>query len=347
MRYTVKIGTYFGIPVRVHFTFPLILAAFAVEGWLRAGAGEAVWAVGLVLAVFVCVVLHEFGHSLQVRRYGIEVRDIVLLPIGGMARAERIPEEPRQEIIVAICGPAVNFVLAGLLYVAIQLRGEPVSFERDLLLNLLVINLVLGTFNLVPAFPMDGGRILRGILAMRMPYVGATRYAKNVGFVIAIAFAVIGFTSSSLLMLPVIAVFIFYGATSEERMVRLRYGLGAKTARDFLADELPMLMTDEAVWEATDRLSGATRRVAPVTDREGVLAGVIDRAELDDAMSNGGRDDPLERYARTGFPLVDAAVPAIQAYYVLRSRRMPLAGLVENDRFVGIVFMDDLAGAAV
>jgi Zn-dependent protease len=222
MKYTLRFGSFFGIPVRIHFTFPLILIAFGLEAGIRDGWLEGARAVALVLAVFVCVVLHELGHSLQARRYGIAVRDIVLLPIGGVARAERIPENPRQEIVVAVFGPLVNFALAAVFALVLLARGWPVDFENDFLFNLLAINLALGTFNLVPAFPMDGGRILRGALATRMDYLSATRFAKNVGQIIAILFVLVGFMDSHFIMLPLIAVFVFFGAITEERMVRLR-----------------------------------------------------------------------------------------------------------------------------
>jgi Zn-dependent protease len=174
------------------------------------------------MVVFACVVLHELGHSLQARRFGIRVRDIVLLPIGGVARAERIPENPWQEIVIAISGPLVNFVLAGVLILVIWVSGNQLDFEDGLLTNLLLINLVLGIFNLVPAFPMDGGRILRGLLAIKMSYLDATRLAKNVGHIIAIIFAVLGFVYTNLVALPLIAVAIFYGAITEEQMVKAR-----------------------------------------------------------------------------------------------------------------------------
>lgn len=222
MRYTLYAGSYFGIPVRIHFTFPLILLVFGIEAWVTVGWPAALRAVVLIMAVFVCVVLHEFGHSLQVRRFGIRVRDVVLLPIGGMARAERIPEKPWQEIVVAVSGPLVNFVLAGALFGIISIRGRPMDLETDLPTNLLVINLVLGTFNLIPAYPMDGGRILRGLLALRLPYLRATRYAKNVGQLIALGFVVVGFVDNTFILLPLIAVVIYAGAISEEKAIRLR-----------------------------------------------------------------------------------------------------------------------------
>jgi Zn-dependent protease len=223
MRYTLHAGSYFGIPVRIHFTFPLILILFGAQAWSEGGLPAAVRAVVLILAVFICVILHEFGHSLQVKRFGIRVRDIVLLPIGGMARADRIPEKPWQEIVVAISGPAINFILAAVLYLVMEIRGRPPDIESDFVTNLLVINLFLGIFNLIPAYPMDGGRILRGLLALKFPYLRATRYAKNTGQLIAQFFVVAGFVDSTFIMLPVIAVFIYLGAINEERAIRLRF----------------------------------------------------------------------------------------------------------------------------
>lgn len=222
MRYTAKILTAFGIPVRVHATFPLTLVAFGAEGYFRAGWIEMFEAIALVLVVFVCVVLHELGHSLRAVRYGVLVRDIVLLPIGGMARVERIPEMPRQEIAIAVCGPAVNVVIATAIALVMWVRHHPFDVDNDFVSGVLVVNIALAFFNLIPAFPMDGGRILRGILATRISYLDATRHAKNVGLVIAQLFAFAGFASTMFIMLPLIAVFIFVGAISEENMIRER-----------------------------------------------------------------------------------------------------------------------------
>ncbi len=228
MRFTLRIATLFGIPLRVHFTFPLILLLFGIEGWAHGGWRDATWGMFFVLVIFVCVVLHEMGHSLQARRYGVVVRDIVLLPIGGMARAERIPESPREEIVVAISGPLVNFTIAGIIALVMWILGAPLFAEDDFFTNLLIVNLALGIFNLVPAFPMDGGRILRGLLALWLPYLKATRIAKDVGLLIALLFILAGFVYAELAMLPVIAVFIFFGAISEEKMIRAR--IAARTS---------------------------------------------------------------------------------------------------------------------
>jgi len=232
MRYTAKIGTYFGIPVRIHFTFPLILVVFGVEAWLHGTWRDGLWAMLLVGSIFVCVILHEFGHSLQARRYGITVRDIVLLPIGGMARAESIPEKPGQEIVMAVSGPLVNFSLAAVLLGILLLSGNSVDIENSIIANLFVINIILGTFNLIPAYPMDGGRILRALLATRMHYLKATHLAKNIGQVIAILFVVIAFLDTRMIMLSLIAVFIYFGAISEERAIQIRFALRENRLND-------------------------------------------------------------------------------------------------------------------
>jgi Zn-dependent protease len=289
MKHTLRFGSFFGIPVRIHFTFPLILLAFGAEGWIRGGWAESLWAVGLVMAVFGCVVLHELGHSLQVRRYGIDVRDIILLPIGGMARAEKIPEDPRQEIIVAISGPLVNFALAALLGLFLWVRANPVDFVHDFALNMLAINIVLGTFNLIPAFPMDGGRILRGLFAMRMDYLKATRYAKNIGQIIAVVFVVIGFVYTKFIMLPIIAVFVFFGAMNEEKMVRVKINLDGKRAGDFVREDaspmqriegLPVVQADTPATQLYYFLRRHKLKAAAITHPDGHLLGLVSVEDL-------------------------------------------------------------------
>ena len=188
MKWSTKIGTFAGIDVYVHTTFLILIGWVAFVHW-QAGnnASAAVEGVAFVLALFACVVLHEFGHALMARRFGIRTRDITLLPIGGVARLERMPEDPRQELWVALAGPAVNVVIAVALFVVLQVTGTlaPLStlnvasgsfFER-----LMVVNVFLVGFNMLPAFPMDGGRVLRAALAIRMDYTRATQIAANIG----------------------------------------------------------------------------------------------------------------------------------------------------------------------
>jgi stage IV sporulation protein FB len=326
--------------VRIHFTFPLILAVFGVEAWINGGWADAIRAVVLILAVFVCVVLHEFGHSLQVRRYGIRVRDIVLLPIGGMARAERIPEKPGQEIVVAISGPLVNFALAAILCGVVRALDRPLILEDDFLTSLFAINIVLGTFNLIPAYPMDGGRILRGLLAIRFPYLRATRYAKNVGQLIALCFVVVGFVDSAFIMLPVIAVFIYFGAINEEQMIRVRATFSSKSVRDLISvDQQQLLMTD-----AVDRAAGLLDPGAPaavaVVDSFGKTFGIVTSDDVANATREGNGAAPLSSIAVFDIPVLYAAMPAAQAYYFLKAERQTVAGVIDEGAFVGLLFYD-------
>jgi Zn-dependent protease len=228
MRGAWQIGRVAGIVVQVHWTF-LLLIGWVVLMHTRAGGGvgDALRGVALTLAVFVCVVLHEFGHALTARRFGIGTRDITLLPIGGLARLARMPDDPRQELAVAAAGPAVNVVLAAGIAGVLVVTGRYAPVTEVTLVGsrfldqLLMINVVLVVFNLLPAFPMDGGRVLRALLALRLPYLQATRWAAYTGQTIAVALGFTGVTLRSP-FLVLIALFVFSGARAEARIVEMR-----------------------------------------------------------------------------------------------------------------------------
>src|SRR5215204_6224562 len=199
-----KIGRFSGIDVKVHWTFLLLLAFFAFLGYQTSGSvAGALTPTALIVALFLCVLLHEFGHSLVAQRLGIEIHSITLLPIGGVSNLESIPEKPSDEVKITLAGPLVNVVLA------------PIFFGVGYL------NVVLALFNLSPAFPLDGGRVLRGLLATRLGALRATEIASRVGQLFAFAFFLIGLLGGNFL-LALIAVFIFFGANGEAQMVRQR-----------------------------------------------------------------------------------------------------------------------------
>ncbi|ACB76576.1 site-2 protease family protein [Opitutus terrae] len=244
-----------GIQLALHGSFFLLLAWIGYEGWQEGGWIGVMWFVGSLLAFFACVVLHELGHSFTAMHFGIGVRRILLMPIGGMAEFEAIPREPMREFLITLAGPAVNFAIVGVLALFF---GLPAGFpmESEFLATaegfahlLLQANFIMGCFNLLPAFPMDGGRILRAILANRMPYLRATRTAATIGKIVCaggIAYAI----WQSQFLLAVLFVFIFFAGDAEYRAVRRRefddarwremlariYGPGADTI-----DEPPML----------------------------------------------------------------------------------------------------------
>ncbi len=214
MRWSWKLGELAGIDLRVHATF-LLLPAWVGLRQILAGHGSdgVVTEVGFVLALFACVVLHELGHALAARRYGIGTRDITLLPIGGVARLESIPTRPSQEIVVALAGPAVNVVLAAAGFVMLSLAGPEAWLQR-----LVIANISLVLFNLIPAFPMDGGRVLRALLAMRMDRVRATGIAARIAQGFAAVAGVVGLFGNPTLL--VLAVFVWMQAESEAGQVR-------------------------------------------------------------------------------------------------------------------------------
>ena len=224
MRSSLKVASIFGIEVRIHLTFLLFLVWIWFSYYQVAGFAGAVQGVLFILALFACVLLHEFGHAFAARGFGIETPDITLLPIGGVARLSRIPDKPWQELVVAIAGPLVNVVIAGVLIFVIHTSTTLEQIEYlenprvELLAKLASVNVMLVLFNLIPAFPMDGGRVLRALLAMAMPYARATQIAAWIGQGLAVVFGIFGIFGNPLLIF--IAFFIFVGAQQEVAMAR-------------------------------------------------------------------------------------------------------------------------------
>ncbi|MBV7409779.1 site-2 protease family protein [Maritimibacter sp. DP1N21-5] len=226
MSWSFPIGRLLGSELRVHYTFLLLLAFIGGSAWMAAGPSAAVINVIYVLALFACVIAHEYGHALTARAFGIPTPDITLLPIGGLARLQRIPDNPVQEILVALAGPAVNVVIFGILFLmgSADFNGAPLGGGMTLAqlpAQIALLNLILAGFNMIPAFPMDGGRVLRAVLSLMTTRVTATRIAALIGQTLAIGFGIYGLYIGSFIY-PLIAVFIFMAARAEAQDVRLR-----------------------------------------------------------------------------------------------------------------------------
>jgi Zn-dependent protease len=225
-----RLGSAFGIPVFVHWTFPLLLGFIALSQFAASGSvAAALGGVTFVAMVFGCVVLHEFGHALAARRFGIGTQDVTLLPIGGIARLQRMPDDPKQELWVALAGPAVNVAIAGLLGIWLFLTGTASGIAPGLLggslaAQLLSVNLALVFFNMLPAFPMDGGRVLRALLAGRIGHFRATETAARIGRGMAVVFGIAGLFWNPMLVL--IAIFVWFGAGREAALARHRATAG-------------------------------------------------------------------------------------------------------------------------
>jgi Zn-dependent protease len=241
-----------GIRISLHFSFLLMLAYVCEEGWQEAGMSGLWWSAGTFLAFFTCVVLHELGHSLTAMRFGVRVRRILLMPIGGMAEFDQIPRRPSQEFLITIAGPAVNFMIAALLWFAVDLpfgwtAEAATNSLLDLARTLLIWNLWMGLFNLLPAFPMDGGRILRAILAMRLPYLKATYWAVTTAKVIMVPAIILELYFGRYLVVAIF-IFIYLAGEAEYRAVKRREAEEARWREALLqhlatppADEPPLL----------------------------------------------------------------------------------------------------------
>ena len=281
---SLSLGSIAGIKLQVHWSFSLIVL-WVLATSLFAGKGliGSLTSVAFILVLFGCVVLHELGHALAARMYGIPTRDITLLPIGGVARLERMPRKPSQELVVALAGPAVNVVIAGVLFLLLapitgvsSLLSLPAQ-SGTFLQKLMFVNIALVVFNMLPAFPMDGGRVLRALLATVMDYVRATRVAATVGQVCAAGLGLLGFYNPMLLL---IAVFIFFGAATEANQVAMREKFGGYQVRDGMLRKFRAVSADAPLRESVLDLLDTPQRDFPVIDG-GQFVGML---HVDDAL---------------------------------------------------------------
>jgi Zn-dependent protease/CBS domain-containing protein len=341
-----------GIPIRIHFTFTIILIwAWLVGMEAKGGTGSAFRAVFYVLALFACVVLHELGHALVARRYGIRTRDIVLYPIGGIASLEKLPTAG-PELWIALAGPAVNVAIAALLAAVIFLSGRPLpAFNMDwarpgtgLLGNLMWTNVALFAFNMLPAFPMDGGRVLRALLARIMDAATATAVAARVGQLAAVGFALFGLVAGNL-FLCFIAAFVFLGAGQEAAVFRARALTAGHTVREAMLRDFHTLTVGETLRDAADALLAGSQHDFPVKYGDSVV-GVLARNDLLRALAAGGQDayvaGAMEReftWVRPEVPLDDVIMQAQTASGPI----MVMEGDPENDgALVGMLTQENL-----
>lgn len=347
MRWSFRIATLFGTEVRIHVTFLLLVTWYGLISWRIGGEEAAVWAVAFLLLVFASVLFHEFGHVLAARRYGIRTPDILLSPIGGLARLERLPEEPRQELVVALAGPAVTALLAGALWAARHLSGDTTPlwvFEpgrEHLAPALLRANLVLLAFNLLPAFPMDGGRVLRALLASRRGLVAATRTAARIGQVFAVGFGLLGLVYSPFLL--IIAAFIFLAAEAEANAVETRAAGAGMTAAAMMITQLRTLPVYAPLAEAVALLLAGEQREFPVVDNDGRLEGLLTRDHLIRGLSHHGAEAPVSVVMATDVEGVPPSLPFAAVLERMRAGGLAALPVVTPDgTVVGMVTADNI-----
>lgn len=346
MRWSWKIGRFRGIDLYVHATFFLLILWVVVLHWLEGRSLEAVVSgVVFIVALFACVVLHEFGHALTAARYGIPTKDITLLPIGGVSRFERMPDKPRQEFWVAIAGPLVNVAIAALLYLGLFLSNgfKPLTglsiTSGPFLERMLVANLGLAVFNIIPAFPMDGGRVLRALLATRMDHVRATQTAAAIGQGLALLFGLIGLFRDPFLLF--IALFVWIGAAHEAQSVQIRDALSGIPIRAAMQTHFTTLTTNQTLGDAVKIILDGSQHDFPVMWGDRVM-GVLTRANLLAGLSQHGPDQlvtgVMQREFQTAEPneMLEAVLHRLAAS---PTRVMPV---LQDGNLVGLVTTDNL-----
>jgi Zn-dependent protease/CBS domain-containing protein len=346
MKWSWKLGEFAGIGVYVHATFLLLIGWVAVTHWIDGRSlGAVISGVGFILALFACVVAHEYGHALTARHYGIRTRDITLLPIGGVARLERMPDDPRQELWVAIAGPAVNVAIAGALYAWLLFTGTLVPIGElgisagSFVERLLMVNVGLVAFNLLPAFPMDGGRVLRAILARRMEYTRATQRAAHIGQGMAFLFGFLGLMGNPFLLF--IAFFVWIGAAQEASMVQMKSALGGIPVRRAMLTEYRTLGRTDPLGHAVELILAGSQHDFPVVEG-GRVVGILTRGDLLGALHRSGPDTLVFEVMSRDFQLADAGDMLEAAMQRLQECACHTLPVTQNGQLVGLLTMDNV-----
>lgn len=356
-----KVGRAFGIDIKVHWTFLLLLVFFAGYGYIKSGnlLGGIVTAV-LILILFVFVLLHEYGHSLVAQRLGIEILDITMLPIGGLARMKALPERPADEVKIAVAGPLVNVVLATIFYAIAYLGFGITPFAvpdlksaegsvGSLFSYLGLMNVILGVFNLIPAFPMDGGRVLRGLLASRMGPVRATEIAASVGQFFAFLFFIYGLLGGQILLV-LIAVFIWFGAGGEAELVRQRELMRGLTVADVMGNKrrTETITPYHNFGQVLDTVIHGYQEDFPVLDDNGRVVGMFTRNELLAAAHSPDKFLNVRDLMKTDFPTISPQADLFkEGYKLLEESGLRAIPVIENGELVGMLTIDDVGQASL
>jgi Zn-dependent protease/predicted transcriptional regulator len=346
MRWSVSIGRIFGINFRIHITFFLLLFFIFTSVLNEHGLANAVLATLFICAVFVCVLIHEVGHSLIGRHFGKEATSITLLPIGGVATMVEIPEKPAQEIVMSLVGPFINVVIAGILYLfvghwtGIAAPNLYPGSVREFFAELIGVNIMLAIFNLIPAFPMDGGRVLRGILAMKMDYVRATSAAVLIGQGLATIFIFFGLFFNWWLAL--IGVFLYMGAGSEKQHVLLRSFLHQVPVSEAMVTDFRSVHPDEALSGVLERFHHGCQEDFPVISEAG-LEGILTRDRILASIHDKGLSVRVSDVMDRSFASVDPNMPLDEVYKKLLASRKTAVAVVEKGEIKGMVCLDGIS----
>lgn len=349
MKFSLYLGSYKNVKVFIHWTFSILLLWIIISN-MRQGipALDILWVIIFVLALFACVVMHEFGHALAAQKYGIGTKDIVLYPIGGVARLEKLPEDPKQELWVAIAGPLVNIALFLILSVVLSFTGfniENLELEElkirpnTILMYIASANLILALFNLLPAFPMDGGRVLRALLSIRLPRAKATQIAGGIGQFLAIFFIFFGLFNNPILVL--IGIFIFLGAAAEVNHTQQESFLKGYKVKDAIMMKFQIISFDSPLSKAVEKLlnSQATHFVVV---RDDVAVGTLSRSEIIKGLKEGDENTLIENVADFNPLKIETEDELDDAWKKMMMENKKVAFVIENGHFLGILDQENI-----
>jgi Zn-dependent protease/CBS domain-containing protein len=342
MGWSLRIARVAGTEIRIHVTFLLFLAWIGFAYYQEYGAAAAAEGVLFITLLFACVALHELGHATAARAFGIPTPDITLLPIGGVARLQRMPDKPLQEIVVALAGPAVNVLIALVLVVG---AGASIGLSHlqhvagrpgDLLDRLATVNVGLVVFNLIPAFPMDGGRVLRALVATQTSYGRATRIAAGIGQAFAFLFGFVGLFGNPMLIF--IALFLYLGASQEAAVAGLKDLAGWMTVSDAMVTEVMPLDLEATIGEAVEALLRTSQHEFPVVDAAGRVYGILTRDDMIRGLRDGGPELPVAAVMRRDIPRVDEDASFDEAFQLMQECQCPALPVVNRwGRLVGLI----------
>jgi len=347
MAWSLTIGKIAGTAIRIHFTFLLFLIWIWASYYRAGGSNEAWQGVGFVVLLFLCVLLHELGHVFAAKRYGVNTPDITLWPFGGIANLDRIPEKPSEELVVAIAGPLVNVVIAVVLVLFLGATADPAALIKiedpqvAMAAKLAGANIFLVLFNMIPAFPMDGGRVLRALLAIKLGFARATELAASIGQGLAIGLGLIGIFTNP--MLVIIAIFVYIAASGEAGHVQLRQVARGALVADAMITKFESLGPQSRVQDAVEELIRTTQREFPIVDGGGKLRGVLTRDAMIKALQERGPTTPVIEVMDADVPTIPARASLESALRSLTEQRKPVVGVTDSTgRLVGLLTTENL-----
>lgn len=345
---SLQIVKLFGIPVKVHWTFALLIAYVAFVAYSQGiGLPGTIMTLVLLALVFVCVVLHEYGHALTARKFGVITRDIILSPIGGIARLENIPDKPREELLIAIAGPMVNVVIAAIilgLYLIFAgellplLTNEFWQFDEAQPLGwlLLKINLLLIGFNIIPAFPMDGGRVARALLSIRFNRITATKIASYMGRGLAIVFIIVSLFWGNFI-LTIIGIFVFLAALNEYRAVLLQHTLNQYQLREVIRADFTKIYVDDYMEQPARHLMQGNEAQFLVFDHDEILKGVLIKPEIIRAIRNQALNRKVSEYISQDFEVISPETQLMDVFKMFHAADHYIFPVKDENNIIGVI----------